>query len=211
MAFPTTGILDTFSRANGSLGANWGTPSLFGFASCTIFSNAVVTTNGTDGYAHWLQGTYLNCESWATFTSDTFVYVSSRISSPNTANVDGYFYRAQQATNSVDLYRVIDNSATALETGVAVTFTTPATIGLSTRNIGINIVLDCYFNGTLVHTETDANAINAFPTLAAAGFIGLGLVGAGDSLTRSIDTFGGGEINSETTNTVGLGGWGAGW
>lgn len=53
MSFPTTGILDTFVRANGALGSNWQSPVSVDSQTLTIASNAVQATSSGAGMATW--------------------------------------------------------------------------------------------------------------------------------------------------------------
>lgn len=76
MAFPTTGVLDTFDRANGGLGSNWSdepfNDSVGG--SFAIFSNRIDIATG------------VYCSAWynaATYGPDTEVYIDVDVASNN--------------------------------------------------------------------------------------------------------------------------------
>ena len=106
MAFPVTGTLDDFNRANSAtLGASW-TADIYGFAwaSLDIVSNAADSNTASE--SNWWNGTTFGPDVEVTTTiKSTFLDVDdgeggwfptdaslfARIVSPGTAGIDGYY------------------------------------------------------------------------------------------------------------------------
>lgn len=213
MAFPSTSVLDAFNRANGALGANWGGPIDPSDTVPTIFSNAMVGTASVFNSAYWNVSTYLNTECYFTYTSDEWVYAFSRIGAPNTAGLDCVFSRVRDSGNEIETYIVVDGATVASDTTTGA-ITGSGQFGTYTRNSGDDILVDTYLNGSIIRSSTFTGAVSLYPAVAVAGYLGVALYGDGDSLTRSIDDFGGGTPSGAGPGDdppIGFLGRGAGW
>jgi len=127
MAFPTTGVLDAFTRADeGPLGnSTWSGPLFSGQAQLRLVSNAcVVTTDGTANSSYWSANTFgPDCEIFVTFNQISTdaaddVNLFLRIVNPGQANlVDGYRVLLALVAGGFESYkyfRVDNDSATQL-------------------------------------------------------------------------------------------------
>ena len=130
MAFPTTGILDAFTRADGAIGGSWVTP-FFGDTAPTIVSNQVkAPVLGGWAGARYNAATYgADCETYITAVDNPglsrilHVRVSGTDASPNgyTLSADNTaFCKVSRNDAGVATKLGADFSITALPTGSAV-------------------------------------------------------------------------------------------
>lgn len=195
MAFPTTGILDAFNRANGALGSNWG--AVFGSHDVPyIWTNAMVGVSSADNSAYWNAATYQDCEVYADMDADTYGVLYARLSDPNTGTENLMVGRFRADTDQI-LFGIVYNGS--LVTGdwlntIGVTVPAACQIGMTVTNDGNDYDLEFFLDAVSAGTYTVTNGAVTYPDLAAAGYIGLQLYGGGDTLGRSLDNFGGGTI-----------------
>lgn len=193
MAFPTTSILDDFTRANsGSLGANWtdafeGSPT----SGWQIISNqAAQDDTAFFESSYWSASTFgPNLEAYCTLryniTTTTRLEVWGRITSPGASN-NAYIFR---------LGRSADATAFGWEKNVA---------GVNSA-IGADIVHAAGATGDRVGIELNGTSLQAYYdtgsgwTALGSGYTDSSLTGAGNigmrgRSTAVIDDFGGGNI-----------------
>lgn len=185
LAFPTTGILDNFNRANSTgLGANW--TAFRGITAPNVISNTAghPTLNATA--AAWNPGKFgPNCEVYATvptlldssLTERLYLRISAISSTPN-----GYMILLHPSTSEIQVYRLDSNVATLLKTFTGQTIGAGDSFGASM----IGSIIRVYYKvsgGSWVllgnHTDT---------TYSAAGYLGLSL----NVSAARMDDFGGG-------------------
>lgn len=189
MPFPTTPILDTFTRSDAAtLGSAWTdlviTANTGGFG---ITSNAATHVTGSPG-SYWNGSTFgADCEVYATVFglggsafSERMLY--ARITSPNTGSTSGYAVGFEVNGGLVYLYRITSSGYVDIGTPTTSTLVAGNVIGLSV----IGTTVTAYINGTAVNTVTDS-------TYGAAGFIGIG--GFQVSPATSLRNFGGGTVS----------------
>lgn len=186
MAFPTTGILDTFSDTEGPPMTGWATPTgLAGLksASGTCLANAA---NAVGFWNSALSGA--DCEAFVTVTTATSasntVGVWARCANVGSAaTTDGYLVSmGEGATDLWSIYRV-DNGVPTL---LGSTFSQEVSNGDS---IGIQVIgstIGAWYKAsagswTELATRTDS-------TYTAAGYVGLSI----SDTTGRCDNFGGG-------------------
>lgn len=200
MAFPTTSILDSFTRANGALGSNWTSPLATGDSAPNILSNTVVGVAATWNGAYWNPATYLDSEAFISVPSastafDTgLLYCRSR--NANTGTGCAYLIEFS-ATVGVKVYRLYNNTFSAALASYATNITLGCKVGLRVMTSSGNIVIETWADTgsgwTLLGTYTDTGAVATYPNLASAGNIGFRLYGNGyTEPNRHVDDFGGG-------------------
>jgi hypothetical protein len=189
VAFPSTGVLDTFTRANGALGANWSTYTADGANAAAISSNTVVATSGYSGML-WTASFGPDCEAYCdlvTLPTGWFVALNLRT---NAVADTGYICIA--SAGSIDIE---NNGVAVLNTG-SVAWAAGDKVGL--RVSGGTLSVFRYtagaWNQTPVLTASD-------PNLTASGLIGFG-IGDGGTNTVAIDNFGGGTLPVLFAKTV---------
>lgn len=191
MAFPLTGILDDFDRADaGDLGANWtANPWNGAEVEPQIISNRAASAGAgvVNSHAWWNVAQYgPDCEVYITLsvTGSQEHGVFFRIQNPVTASADGY--RAFHFTdNNYYLYRVDDTVNTQL--GASVTQSADADDQVGVAMIGSTYRL--YFSNegagfVEIATRTDA-------TYLLAGYLGFE---TGANTSNRQDNFGGGSL-----------------
>ncbi len=193
MAFPTTGVLDAFTRAdNTDLGANWTTTVLVGDSAISIVSNqagyADVDSSFRDEY--WNPATFgPDCEVYYTVATKplvtTPVYLFLRLQSPGTSEVDGYYCEIvnQVATDDGGIYRLDNGVFTQL--GASLSQEWSDGDGLGFEAIGSAIKAYRRSSGTWSELASRTDA-----TYGSAGNIGIGIQGH----TPRLDDFGGGTV-----------------
>lgn len=123
-AFPTTGILDNFNRANTGPppSANW-TQGFGGLAGqFKVVSNQLVVNSIASGSAgdYWNPSTFKDSEEYLTVVTKpadgNYVLLLIRVVDPSVAAWSGYFLNAVAAvgTDTIQLYRETNGSATQI-------------------------------------------------------------------------------------------------
>lgn len=189
MAFPTTGILDSFDRANEGPppSANWTTGVRGTTSGLQVVSNACVQTvadfNTADAW--WNVGTFgPDSEVYVTYTTvqsgpDARLYL--RLQQPGSSStVDGYLCLATDT--SLSTYRLDNGAFTQL--GATETITLASGDSLGIEGVGSTITPYQKTGGvwSAITTRTDATY--------GAGYIGMALSGTG----WVVDGFGGGAV-----------------
>ncbi len=187
MAFPTTGVLDTFNRANGNVGANWTAPVWTDIDPLTIVSNTVrFSTVGNDAGGYWNPNSFgPDCEVFLTMTSVDDVYMILRGTTPGDPTLDGYAGRFQPGSTFV--YR-IDN-AVKTQLGATITTTISNADAAGAAAVGSDITVYTNHGGTWASVGTRSDA-----TYSASGRIGL----FSGSVATQGDDFGGGTVAPDT-------------
>ena len=158
-AFPTTGLVDDFNRADSAtLGANWGI--LNAFLTLQIVSNAATTTAGSNSGSYWSAATF-GADSEVFFTLatlptdgfDTFV----RVTTP-TGLFDGYGHETSiGAPDANQIYRWDNATATPLGSAASQDYAAGEITGLEV--IGSDIKMFRFSGGSWAQvgsTQTDA-------------------------------------------------------
>lgn len=198
MAFPTTGVIDVFTRADAaSLGANYtANPFNNGATSLEISSNAAVGQNATFSFD-------LNWYNVATFGPDVEVFVTlstlgdaasevyliARVQSPSASSStgDGYWCELTGGGTTLTYKSITNGSASTLgssETPGA--FSPGDSFGFSV----VGTTLQAYRKTSGVWSTYGTSRTDG--TYTGAGYIGLGSYE--DTRTQVIDDFGGGTV-----------------
>jgi PKD repeat protein len=187
--FPGTGVLDSFTRANGPLGANW----VGNTTGYSIVNNQLDVGGG--GVVLWNTA----------FGADQEAFVTLRAIDPNADEVD-LLLRAQD-TSGCNLLEVYYHPAsrtaevwtchkygTWIKHGAAIpaTFQAGDQLGAQAQADG---TVEVYRNSTLLGTVTVSSA---WPYRGSGGRIGLWMIGADYTL---LDDFGGGAVASGLSAT----------
>ncbi len=106
-AYPRTGVLDSFARAAGPLGANWQSPGLQDGGTVAIKSSGQTGISGGAATATWNTSFGADQEAFLTVptlpAANGFIQVAARVSTQNAATVSCYFVRVTPATGAWDL------------------------------------------------------------------------------------------------------------
>lgn len=192
MAAPTTSTLDTFVRANGALGANWGIMDP-NFGSHSIISNlaAGVASNWASNY--WTPATFAaDQECWVTGMANLgYLGLYVRASNPNTTTLNAYAGVCDAGGSRTSIWRITNNAfSTQLSGYVACANVT----GLWMQAIGTT--LNFYFQSggvwTLNSTITDS-------TYSGVGRVGWQTFSGTSPVT--INGFAGGAVGGTPTIT----------
>ena len=191
MPFPTTGILDAFTRADENPLANstWSGPIISGQPQLRLVSNQLAgPSSGTFGESYWSAATF-GADSEAYF--DTVpVYSASRIdvflrvANPGVASaVDGYMIVANDSTSLAQIWRYDNSVATKLGADISQTWTDGDGFGADVVGSTITVYRKSAGSWSSLGTRTDT-------TYTAAGYIGAQCQNSG---VRA-DDFGGGTV-----------------
>ncbi len=197
MAFPTTPLLDDFNRADGALGSNWSTPVESGEPGTpTIFSNAMVAPGSTDASAWWNPTTFgPDTEVFGTIPSasdkSAAIYLFARTASENSSGSDNYTVVFILQSNTIEVYRNINNVGTGPILSISHTHTVGSQYGMRVSTVGADNFIEVFKDGVSLGSTTDVGQAANVP---GPGHIGAGLFGGGSSLTRAWDNFGGGTV-----------------
>lgn len=191
MPFPTTGILDNFNRADGSVGANWSADAFnFGSVKFNISGNKAVDGGSGYSFCWWNVAQYgPDCEVYCTMPLKETVQIYLRIQQPsNSANTaDGYYLenviQSGAGNDQWKLYRVDNCVFTQLGATMTQEWTAGDSVGLQAIGSTISVWLKLSGTWTLIGSRTDA-------TYPGAGYIGAAL----DNAAAQLDDFGGGTI-----------------
>jgi hypothetical protein len=194
VAFPTTGILDNFNRANEGPppSANWTHPYYPTDDGLKVSSNACIANIDGSSDSYWDVATFgPDCEAYITVSTlpatNQYIYIAARVANPGAAGLDGYELNVQVVAGT-DLWQInrLDNASYTL---LGSTVTGP---NLSAGDsIGIEIIgstIKGYHkpvagSWTEILSRTDS-------TYSAAGYIALGT----DDAATVFDNFGGGTV-----------------
>jgi len=184
MAFPTTGILDNFNRANEDPLANSTWTKITGSQNLKIVSNICQGSpfNQLSG-AYWSATTFgPDSEAYVTVLvipgGANYVRLYARLTSPGGAQ-NSYFMQFSNDSNGCRIFIESGGTPTAIAQDAAARYVANDVLGFEV----IGSTLTVYKNGASVLSTTDA-------TFSAAGFIGLGA----RQSTAQLDDFGGGTV-----------------
>lgn len=201
MAFPTTSVLDSFTRANGGLGAAWTSPVLSGDSTPTISSNVVIGPSGLFSSSYWNAGTfndsecYLTIPAGSTSFSQTTLYL--RLSSPGGGSSTCYYVQFD-ASGGIDIVRVAAGSSSGSLSHIATNAAAGWKIGAAAKTSGNDVTIEVWADSgsgwTMLGSYTNTGVLSGTPALAS-GYVGFQLFG-NNATTRSIDDFGGGTVGT---------------
>lgn len=199
--FPTTPLLDDYNRADGGLGTDYTSPAWSTDPAPTILSNVVIAGSGAFASTAWNRATFLQTEAWMTLPGASFsqAVLLSRASSLG-ATLTSYWVEFN-AVGGINLSRVVAGASSGTIYSVALNLVGDNKPGIRTVTKGPDILNEIWADtgaGWVKRGDfLDLNRVSLTPALAAAGFIGYRQFGNGTT-TRSIDDFGGGEMNDAT-------------
>lgn len=196
-AFPTTGVLDNFNRADEaplSAGGTWTTPIFTGVDSLRLVSNACRPVAGgaySDGYRN--NADYgPDVEAFVTITAfsaiDSLIYVFNRLVNIGSGTIDGYYARFDTASGAENgrIFRLDNDAGTQLgATDTSITLAAGDKMGIESIGSTIGFYHNTGGTWTQIFTRSDA-------TYGAAGKIGHAIFDALDATTT--DDFGGGTV-----------------
>ena len=198
MAFPSTSVRDSFTRANENPLANgWLGPQYIGDAQFQLVSNQAKDASGTtscSSYLNSLGSVSVPLEVFFTVsTADTggsgFSRLDYCIQNPNTSNITSYRV-SNGYGGSVDLLRLerhdVGGTTNFTSFGSSGFWASGSQVGVRLRADGVH---EIYRNGTLITTYTDTTYTS-------------GLIGMSASVNAIHDDFGGGAATSSVTVTA---------
>lgn len=198
MAFPTTGVLDTFTRIDAAaLGANWTEGDLLGGDNFEIVSNQVQNTGAqnVEASARWNVETFgADSEAFCILVTipnvdgDRFG-IAARIVSPGSSTFDGYgaSIRKGAANISMRLQEWLNGNDTDIGAEAVITFVAGDSLGLEI----IGTAIKGYRNNQTSWSEEKSEVDG---TYTAAGYIGLTSWEVGSTGQPTLDDFGGGTV-----------------
>ncbi len=192
--FPTTSVLDTFNRANGTIGTNWG-----GYSSAfSISSNQLdVIIGGFDTYVFWSNTSFgADQEAYVTFSQvDPAAPEQSLLlkSQSNTSYGNGVIEVLYDANADVVQVWTFHPTGGWVQRGanIPVIFVNGDQFGARALANG---TVEVYKNSVLLATRS----ITGWALYASGGYIGLWFADAASAL---LDNFGGGNVSAVPTNT----------
>lgn len=184
MAFPTTGVLDDFDRANEGPppSSNWTSAIEGSGGGHSVLSNQM-KANSTPSSNWWNAAQFgPDCEvhlEIVTFSNGSYVWI--RIQSPGSAAVDGYLVFI--ATTTITTYRCDNGGFTQLGASDSVTYSNGDSVGLEAIGTDISVYRKTGGSwGAAVQSRSDATY--------STGFIGV----RSPSISSIWDNFGGGTV-----------------
>lgn len=195
MAFPTTGILDAFTRANEnpvSDGGNWGGPLFAGSGRAQLVGNAITTT-GTFNENYRSNTNYgPDCEAYCTIATlgtdgavNPFVEVTLRTSSEG-AGWNGYQILFFPSLSEVVVVRTDNEVDTQLGASISQSISGGHKVGAEMVSSTITPYIDTGGGWTALSTRSDG-------TYTGAGHIGVSF-GRSGTIAWVLDDFGGGTV-----------------
>jgi hypothetical protein len=188
-AFPRTGVLDTFARSAGSLGANWQSPGLADPGTVLIAASGSTASNSASaGSATWNLSLGADQEAYLTVpvlpAAGNFLQVAARVSTQTPSTLSCYFLRVIPSSSRFELRKKINGAGSTLITSFTAPFAAGDAMGLQVSGF----TLTAYRkpgNGAWVPVGSATDA-----AIAGGGYVSFTL---GDTTTRGA-TFGGGTI-----------------
>lgn len=177
MAFPTTGLLDNFNRADDLTpppGANWTNTVVSGDVGMQLVGNALTFGSAALSSNYWNVSTFgPNCEVYAgtvatpPSANGAYLELFARVSNPGGGTLTGYSFRYTQAAASTwELNRWDNGAKTVIASGSTGAMAANDKLGLECTNSQISGYR--FTGGSWAQKATVSDA-----TYAGAGFIGL--------------------------------------
>lgn len=198
-SFPTTNVLDNFTRADGALGADWAEIAIEAGALTIVSGEAVTASAGTRTGSYWEADTFgADVECFATLVDpgvtssliDRSMYLWVRATDLDTTSPNGYhckvswfrFSSGRTVINTVSaaLYKVVSGSYSLLAT-TATSIPAGVRFGVRASGSALSVWRDSGSGWAQILSTSDS-------TFSSGGRIGLSL----DDFTA--DAFGGGNI-----------------
>jgi len=188
MAFPTTGVIDDFTRANNAdLGTNW--TVIDSLPGLQLISNAAAAGSAAICAEFWNVGNFgADSEAYVTIATlpgnagnvDLFVRLTTE-----TGTADGYGveFAQESGTDQTYAYRMDNLVATQLGASVGANFSAGDKLGLEAIGTTINVYRFTASAWAQILTRTDA-------TYTTAGKIGI----LADTTAVRLDDYGGGTV-----------------
>lgn len=198
MAFPVTGILDDFNRANSTttIGSNWTALESGATKDRGISSNQAYNPDGVPNYS-WLyynvaqfgpdSECYCTIATWTTNADNHTLMVRLKDVTQDAYTFDAYMLQAGiSGTDAIKIYRIDNNVNTQLGATVNPMMANGDKIGIRVVGSTITGWLEQGSGWTEQLSRTDS-------TYAAAGYFGFY---TSDDSTWRVDDFGGGTITA---------------
>lgn len=140
MAFPTTGLIDDFNRANADpAGGKWSGPVFTGDFPWKVLSNQFTPQAGNSWHSSWYNAATFgpDCEIWSTAVSFPTPGAARtmnhylRLSNASSATPTFYYLGVDPSTNGWRIRKVVGGTDTALGTGATQALTANDGIGFS--------------------------------------------------------------------------------
>ena len=198
VAFPTTGVLDAFNRANGLLGTTWGGNTTSPNPPFQISGSRVQVR--ASGQAWWASGAEFgaNQEAYLTLTTlgnagtaEQGLLLKAKSMSPTSSTRSSWIKVVVTPGNQVQVWTKRANRTAVLRATLNVTFVAGNTLGVRTESDGSVTV---YKNGVSVGSTNVASGANAWPSslVGSGGRIGVTYAGTSNANPATFDDFGGG-------------------
>jgi hypothetical protein len=195
MAFPTTGILDSFDRADGAVGSNW---TLYYTTSFNVSSNQLSPPDADVNEMGWTaaESGWGDLETYITIVTKSAGYNSPQITFRGIYNVTTSSYQLQvnPASNNITLVRIDADVIAATLASVSQTISNGDSVGISAIGSAIKVY---YKVGAGAWTEI----VSVTDATYSSGYLSLMLTG---SSTQRCDNFGGGTYVAPASTATGF-------
>ena len=198
MAFPTTGVLDTFSTGS-AMSADWSAdPFNFGGIVFDIISGSATTENAaTYCAAYWDTASFgpaseVFCTIIEKPSAGGDFAIGVRIANPDSASASGY--RVGFFNTVARVYRVDNATPTQLGADISVTVANGDKVGFEANGSTLTVYRDTGGGWTSIGSRSDS-------TYTAAGFISLEAYNGGVD-NPNFDDFGGGTISGDPPTEI---------
>lgn len=187
MAFPTTGLLDDFNRADGALGANWSQPVAVAMPDTVVIVSNQADTTTNRGSAYW------NVE---TFGPDSEVYVTTPLWDTTAiflnmvsvgASADGYEVRGRFSPALTNVYRM--DSTVLTQLGADIAFTGANGDSFGADNVAGSI--SAYYKRGGTWNTLGSRSDSTY----GAGYIGMEVI---EPTFGALDDFSGGTVSASS-------------
>lgn len=193
MAFPTTGLLDSFTRADEnplSGGGNWDGPMYSGGSELLVTSNQIGQA-GSFANSWWAASTFgPDCEAYMVMSTVSSgggqMVLFVRVQSPGTTGIDGY--ELFDVSGTTRFFRIDNEAETQLGADITHSFSNGDSLGFEA------------IGSTLTAYDKSAGTWSSYGSRTDATYGSAGSIGAGiNSSGPRGDDFSGGTITSGAT------------
>lgn len=201
MAFPTTSVLDTFTRANGNIGGNWSAPEYAGGSTPPQISGNQLTGSGANYCDAYINNITPGPDVEAFVTIPTRgangdeLYIDVRIQSPNSASLSCYQLWLLFGTSTVtwSILRITSGGSvsTSLATEVTQQVSNGDTVGIEVTGTTTTTVRGLRKPSGGSWAQVISGTDSSSP-IVSSGRIAIGVKGT----TIKLDDYGGGTVTS---------------
>ena len=191
-SFPSTGVLDTFNRANGTLGSNWsGVTSSYAIVNNRLDINSAGDIYWAANYLGVDQEAFVKLTTIDPNAQEISLRLKAQSNSPNENAQIEVVYHLPSSTVQVRTYSLTQQGWVQEGNAISTTFANGDEFGARALANGD---VQVYKNSALLGTRS----VTSWPYFAHGGYIGLAHLNAGNAV---LDDFGGGTMSGSPALT----------